>query len=537
MNNKKHIDRLFQEKFKDFEANPNSKIWEHIQAEIHPEKKKKKRVIPIWFKYTGIAAIAVLFLTIGITSYQSISIATPNATVDKETKTPPGIIKNKTLENDLNNSSIKPVIANNPAGEIKINKKNTKAITSYENKIKSSTTNKNTRVASFPSKSKNTSSKKTITVSSNSVSSKSDTRINAAVISMKNQKKSSTYKSPMPADYKDHISKNKASNNIAVISNSNVQKTANKEDAIDIAINAVKNDTLPNAISHSLAKESMNVLVKDSILNNNPIENLMTETKKTPIKNHESKKKINSVKWSVKANAAPVYYNSLMKGSHIDSVFENNDKSGNINTSYGVNVGYAINDKLKIRSGVNTLNLGYETNNIIVYETISNDDITQNSMKNLKLNSIYQNGVGLAIVNSEKIDTNQLESFSNEDNFKAVSLKQKINYLEIPVELEYAILDHRLGLNIVGGMSTFILNENSVSTELNGINTQIGEVNNINNISFSTNIGLGVDYDFSKAFKLNLEPTFKYQLNAYNNTYGNFSPFILGIYTGISYNF
>ena len=37
--------------------------------------------------------------------------------------------------------------------------------------------------------------------------------------------------------------------------------------------------------------------------------------------------------------------------------------------------------------------------------------------------------------------------------------------------------------------------------------------------------------------KFNLEPTFKYQLNAYDNTSGNFNPYIIGVYTGFSYKF
>ena len=67
--------------------------------------------------------------------------------------------------------------------------------------------------------------------------------------------------------------------------------------------------------------------------------------------------------------------------------------------------------------------------------------------------------------------------------------------------------------------------------------THIGEANNINQISYSTNIGLGFNYNISKSFNFNFEPTFKYQLNAFSNDSGNFKPYIIGVYTGFSFKF
>ncbi|WP_340154549.1 hypothetical protein [uncultured Winogradskyella sp.] len=46
-----------------------------------------------------------------------------------------------------------------------------------------------------------------------------------------------------------------------------------------------------------------------------------------------------------------------------------------------------------------------------------------------------------------------------------------------------------------------------------------------------------MDYSLSKQWNLNLEPTFKYQINTFNNTTGDFKPFFIGVYTGLSYKF
>jgi hypothetical protein len=64
----------------------------------------------------------------------------------------------------------------------------------------------------------------------------------------------------------------------------------------------------------------------------------------------------------------------------------------------------------------------------------------------------------------------------------------------------------------------------------------LGEAHNLNNISFSTNIGMGIDYNISPRFQWNLEPIFKYQLNTFSNTPG-VKPYNFGIYSGFSFKF
>ena len=52
--------------------------------------------------------------------------------------------------------------------------------------------------------------------------------------------------------------------------------------------------------------------------------------------------------WEVTPNFGPVYYNSLGGGSAIDPAFADNSQSGEVNFSYGVQVSYAINDRLSL---------------------------------------------------------------------------------------------------------------------------------------------------------------------------------------------
>ena len=53
----KNIDRLFQEKLKNLDAKPSAKVWSGIESKL---KKKKRRVLPMWWLGSGVAAILIL---------------------------------------------------------------------------------------------------------------------------------------------------------------------------------------------------------------------------------------------------------------------------------------------------------------------------------------------------------------------------------------------------------------------------------------------------------------------------------------------
>ena len=70
MSNKKNIDRLFQEKFKDFEVTPNDAVWDRISESL-PNKKKKRRVVALWWQIGGVAAVIALLLTVGVSVFNN----------------------------------------------------------------------------------------------------------------------------------------------------------------------------------------------------------------------------------------------------------------------------------------------------------------------------------------------------------------------------------------------------------------------------------------------------------------------------------
>ena len=63
MKKNKNIDELFKERFKNFEASPSPDVWNKIQAKL--KEKDDRKVIPIWYKLGGVAALFALLFTIG----------------------------------------------------------------------------------------------------------------------------------------------------------------------------------------------------------------------------------------------------------------------------------------------------------------------------------------------------------------------------------------------------------------------------------------------------------------------------------------
>ena len=582
MSEKKHIDRLFQEKFKDFEAKPSSNVWSGIQNKMEQPQQKPKKVLPLWLRFASIAAALVLLFTIGNLAFNNndkennntnvvdtnLENTTPNTSntktinsvsnntintsektnsksseynllenksvvIDDKSKSKHNIQTNKDNVNSLNYKALNTegVSNQNTANTINYvaspNKKNfNNLVTTSINKVDLNTSKDSQSIAQRNSKDKKDSSV------SNNLNPNSAINNNSVVTNNKNSTNNNT-RLTNENNLESTISNNNVTKNISSNSTINNDNNLNNKNTIDTNTintnNAISNTVVATTNSDKeKEKEEEKKMEPDSANSSNTIEEALAK-----IEDLDEKEEENVDRWSVNANAAPVYYNTLGKGSHIHDQFIDNTKNGEINTSYGVNVGYALNNRLRVRSGVNKLNISYDTANVIVYENVTNTP-SSTPLRNIDFIPT-SNGQNISVLSSNSLSIQQIDNFINDDLNAALS--QRISYFEVPLELEYAVVNKRLGVNLIGGFSTFILSDNEVVTEVDNRKTKIGEANNINNLSFSANAGIGLDYKFNKAFKFNLEPTFKYQINAYSETSGNFRPYIIGVYTGFSYKF
>ena len=357
---------------------------------------------------------------------------------------------------------------------------------------------------------------------------------------------------------KDKIS-NKLKINIAFTDHSEKKKATEKlqntlKNGTAIASDSKQNtQVIQQNKTLLIDKESTQEIINNTSKNNNAIvktkENNTTTTINNKVADHsitieetiDKTKNIieeaeNVNRWSIAPNAAPVYFNTLGEGSSLDPQFNNNSKSGELNMSYGISASYAVNKKLSIRSGIHKVNLGYNTNGIVRFQSLGNNSSSR------KLQNVNSNNVNSAsspdnvsLVSGESLNSSEIpEAFSTSNT----SINQDLGYIEIPLEIKYALSNKKLGVNLIGGFSSFFLNNNKIFSESeDGVKTFIGEASNINKVSYSANFGFGLNYQVSKKIDLNLEPMFKYQINTFKNTSGDFKPFFIGVYTGFTIKF
>ncbi|WP_457618150.1 hypothetical protein [Lutibacter sp.] len=221
-------------------------------------------------------------------------------------------------------------------------------------------------------------------------------------------------------------------------------------------------------------------------------------------------------KLSVATIFAPIYINSFGNGSGIDSQFKENPTSGNSSYSYGVKFAYKLNNKFSVQSGVNLINLGYTTNDVYITP-------------------------GVTVVGFSNLSSNPIPSKNNNISSKEMtntgSINQIFGYVEIPVEIKYNVTNGKLGVNLVGGFSTLLLNRDEVFIETSSFSQSLGSSNNLRSVNFSGNIGLDVDYSIHKNLYINISPMFKVQTNTFSKNAGSIQPYYLGVYTGLNYKF
>jgi hypothetical protein len=506
----KNIDRLFQEKFKDFEVAPPEMAWENIEAKLN-NKKKKRRVIPFWFKPVGIAAS----LLVGFYTFMYLN---ENTKIDsKENKNT--IESNKDAENGSSGTTKVEDVLIVPNNSTVTNNESLESLEKNDNlnvkvnSVESLSEKNNTKNGLNPF------NKNNIVISDNA--------------SKKDKNKSNNNKSIFEKNIvsKDVLSNTNESNKSIKedpFNNSSLVTNNNKSD-LNTPLNQIKNNSNRSVIinekfeSNITQDSSIVAQISDEV---KALEQLLKE--KEVGKNVEEKEK--ESKWGVSTNAAPVYFNSATNGSPINTQFAENSKSYASTLSYGVGINYAISKKLSLRTGVNALSLEYNTNDVS-YTTTMKGVTNDGSM--LSRNT---NGQTVVFVDQTTMSTlsSDVENFVQNNTGR---LNQITSYYEIPVELSYKLIDKKFGLEFIGGMSSLFLNQNSISLLSNGLEMEIGQANNLNRVHFSSNVGIGLKYSFLKSLEVNFNPMFKYQLNTYTDNAGNFKPYFIGLYSGLSYKF
>lgn len=490
MKERKNIDRLFQEKFRDFTPEPREEVWQNIAGKLNEKDRKKPFIIPLWAKIGGVAALLALML--GGYFFTQNNFTQTQVVFELE----------ETAKPNINFPEIQDNISFSTASELLQGLENSQS----PSQGKQSPPRTDAAFASENNKAKaaekNSSQKDQ---NSDLINPSEETPHNNTAIAEENNKPSSTI-IKHPEDFSEESnSENTANkNNTEAVAEENSEEDKENTKTEDLNISS----ETPNALA-ALEKEK----------------NFQDDEKRIAA---ASKKKMR-----ISTFAAPVFYDNMGSGNAIDPQFAGNNTTSEVSMAYGMNLAYAISDKIKIRSGISKVAMSYNVEDILFSPGVAASSISSinydNKSNNYQLENA-ENGV------QASPNLNNALEFSPSSRSLPGELNQQFGFIEVPLEIEYNLLDKKIGLNIIGGGSSLFLDENSIQVNANNQNTRLGEANNINKVSFSANIGVGLDYKLTDSFLLNLEPIFKYQLNTFNDTQG-VHPFFFGIYSGVSFKF
>ena len=492
MKEKKHIDKLFKDRFKNFEVSPSPEVWGSIQTSMESRKKNRK-IIPLFWKVGGVAALLALLFTISDSIYKTTSpdskIVTTNDTIEKEE-----VLNEKT--SPINNNF----------------KENIKAVAE-------------TAITKITKETKHADTKNGKNLNLESAQKKADISSNEAVVSS-----DSFAKTLLTKTQNENLVIANVQSNFLRKNQKETEKAINKSE-----LTIKKEDGIPNYVKNNATAAAPSELDDNNNDGRKSILDAINEQNdiKSVVDVGLEKKHIAN-RWEVAPNFAPVYYSTLSEGSSIDPSFSDNGQNGDINFSYGVQVSYAVNKRLSIRSGISNVDLSYSTGGVEIGSgplssalTSINYDNAQNTLTVLDEGGIeVQNNANGGFANITEKSTNG-----------PAELIQSITYYEIPLELKYALLNSKVGINVIGGLSTMFLGNNDISVEAGDFSSTLGEANNLTSVSVTTNIGIGLDDKVSKKIKFNVEPMFKYQLNPYSDSSVDFQPYYIGVYTGLSFRF
>lgn len=494
MNEEQNKNRLFREKMQNFSKEPSAEIWDAIQEELKQEK--KTRALPLFWRYAaGILVLIGIGTAIFISNYTG-EINNQDL-VSEENKQSEEIHTAKPLNNESDNDD-------EQSKEI-IEKKVEEELRQHQNNIRSSI---------YMADNKGIQNDKSFDISKGT------------------DKKTAQKKSK--GDGTSVLVKKPASEDV-------------KKLPLQIRIAVKEHDIPESAILKS--QYSWDDLIVEGFNNR---ERRKPETEKS--------------RFSLSAQMSPIYsYRDIGNASPVMNQLFNESESGKLSYAGGLNLGIEAGKRLSFHTGLIYSRMGIEVHDIYAVTAIKNivrEDaspvydsrassayLVNNSIGSIEQGNWSRPKFDYSSQNSESLSAqpnsgltyldaggfyNPLRNYVEEDG----KIDQYFQYLEIPFMMKYKIIERKIDVNVLGGISTNFLVGNKVYYTLDNQAEYLGHTSNIQSFNYSGNVGFGLDYEISRDFSFLFEPQFKYYLNSLNT--GSLienRPYSFGLYTGFLYQF
>ncbi len=464
---KDNIEEIYGE-LGEFSKEPPKELWNQIEARLHP-KKKRRGIIFFW---SSVAAVLVMFL-----GYVFINSLEPNSKPINEVS---GIEQPKD-DNTINES----------------NQKTTEIVEGLDisNTNEDSLVEKSIIIKELLN---NGTGQKQLTNRKELLERKEERKHNLYEKSINNKKQNSndnnsyaqnSLKENVKIEKEDKVN----DKNLPDLQRKNKSVIDYKKEALlasNDSITKVKDLTVLDLIEKLVA---VNENIADSTITNKA-----------------------SLKWSVEVlgGLSNTASEASIQGTSVNTTSQND-------FVYTLKVGYALSDRLVIKSGIGKNILGQEINKI-KYTSADASLMANNS------ESIVNNQDIIFLVSEESFH----DISAGVENTNEGTLQQQFDYVQIPLEVSYNVLKaQKFDVSIgVGGNLNFLTNNRAFLD-----NEQIGESLGVDSTVFGATMNSNISFQLAKKTILFLEPNYNYFEKPIDNNNQTFNNTQLRVLFGLRY--
>lgn len=271
----------------------------------------------------------------------------------------------------------------------------------------------------------------------------------------------------------------------------------------------------------------------------------------------ETREKERTNNWKVGVQVAPGYssYNSDYNTLYASNMTRSVDAS-HAGVGGGVSVQYKTSRRLRIESGMYYSRTG-DKQESSGRELFSFADYGESNSSTAPL-KLYNNAVqlsdgrvglnstaGVIRLNASSVNAEFIalpERNGELDNSFSMltsgGFAQVFDFMEVPLNVRYRLIDARLALELFSGISTNFIVGNNVYLDNAAGQQKVGSTSDISPVTFSGMAGIALIYPLGKHFSFSMEPQANYWLNSLNKSNSvEFRPWRVGIQTGLFYEF
>jgi hypothetical protein len=234
-----------------------------------------------------------------------------------------------------------------------------------------------------------------------------------------------------------------------------------------------------------------------------------------------------SKRWQAGIMAAPNYsYRSLSEGTQGRKAGYNNAETGLLSLTGRITIGYRINTRISLQTGVDILTMGQGIGRLKVNNAFlaREGHWYLSPVRTPESSPALNNSLGPVQpdIAPEQILRNR--NYRHETLYSPVPgsyedigrVVQELYYLQAPVILQYRMLNGNTGLVVSGGLGANFLAGNNVMLKGHGESVNIGKTPGLRNFSLSGILGIGLERKIGQNTGLVFEPRFTHFLTTVN---------------------